>query len=242
MARSCAACERELFRDYATGDAIAGVSGGIGFLVVGFGVDDEGCSSVAEDGVRVVAPGDVFVIAFKVGFAVGSDGEIGAVSGVMAFGILEAVLLAIGIEVRSGRLEVGRLALGVLMEMDRVVAGGKVLDADFHADAGSGVPENGGADDLALRVLELNQNLGGTGRSKGDNEECEGEQAGGFHGGIIASFCGAGEDRGPKGFNHEGPEGSRRGRAFRGKSGHSLVNVGRVDECWVNWGAVRGWG
>ena len=39
---------RELLRDHAAGDAVAGVAGGVGFLIIGFRVDDEGRASVAE--------------------------------------------------------------------------------------------------------------------------------------------------------------------------------------------------
>ena len=36
-------------RNYAAGDAVAGITGWIGFLIVGLGVDDDGQAAVTED-------------------------------------------------------------------------------------------------------------------------------------------------------------------------------------------------
>lgn len=191
-------------------------------------MDHESSSTVTEDGMRVVAPGDVLIFALEVGFAVGCDAEIGPVPCVMTFGILEAMLLAIGIEVWSCGFEIGRLALGILMEVDGMLSGRKVLNADFHANTWSGVPKNGGTNDLALRVLELNQDLGGTGGGQRDDEECEGEKAGGFHGGIITSFAGAGEDGQLRGFNLGEHEGGTLWQEW--EAGASATHVVLIDE------------
>jgi hypothetical protein len=51
----------------------------------------------------------------------------------MAFGILEAVLLALGIEVRAGGFEVGRIALRILMKVDGVLAGRQVVKMKLEA-------------------------------------------------------------------------------------------------------------
>ena len=55
----------------------------------------------------------------------------------MAFGILQAVLLGFGIEMRAGRFEVGGIALGVLMKVDGVLAGRKIMKAELYADTWS---------------------------------------------------------------------------------------------------------
>lgn len=44
-----------LLCDYAAGYAVAGVAGGIGLHVVGFGVDDDCGAAVAEERVRAIA-------------------------------------------------------------------------------------------------------------------------------------------------------------------------------------------
>ena len=59
--------------------------------------------------------------------AVSTSGEILHVAGVMAFWIVQTVLLAIRIEVASGGLEVGTVALRVLMNMDGVLSRRQIL-------------------------------------------------------------------------------------------------------------------
>ena len=50
----------------------------------------------------VAAEVHVFAAGLQFCFAVFANSEVGVIAGVMAFGIIEAVLLAIGIEVRAG--------------------------------------------------------------------------------------------------------------------------------------------
>ena len=104
------------------------------FIVVGFGVDDDRGAAVAEERVGVVAESYVFVLQFAIGFAFGVDGEVRHVAGVVAFGILQAVLFAVGIEMRAGGFEVGGIALGILMEVDGVLAGRKTVKMKLEAD------------------------------------------------------------------------------------------------------------
>ena len=91
------------------------------------------------------------------------------VAGVMAFGILQAVLLGFGIEMRAGRFEVGGTALGVLMNVDGVLAGRKIMKAELYADTWSLLPQGDCADGFALSVLEFDFGLGGAGES-GDGQ------------------------------------------------------------------------
>jgi len=92
--------------------------------------------------------------------AIGAYGEVGVIAGVVTFRILQSMFLAIGIEVASRGFEVGGLALCILMKMDGMFAGWKILEIDFHPDARAGFPKNGRAYDFALGIFELNQNLG----------------------------------------------------------------------------------
>ena len=130
----------DLFCDYAAGDAVAGVAGGIGLQVVGFGVDHDRGAAVAEQRVRAFAEGYVFILQFCVSFALRVYGEVLHVAGVMAFGILQAVLLAVRIEMRAGRFEVGGIALGSLMEMDGVLARSKAMKVKLESDAWAFLP------------------------------------------------------------------------------------------------------
>ena len=87
-------------------------------------MNDDGRSTIAEERMAIarVSQIDVSVSEFHAGFAVFVDGEVHHIASMMAFGILQAVLFSIGIEVRSRGLEVGTIALGVLMEVDAMRA------------------------------------------------------------------------------------------------------------------------
>src|ERR1700678_4030311 len=116
-----------LLGNYAAGDAVAGVAGGIGLHVVGFGVDHDRSAAIAEQRVGAVGESYIFILKGGVGFAAGVHGQVEHVAGVMAFGILEAVFLALRIEMRAGGFEVGAVTFCVLMDMDPVVAGREIV-------------------------------------------------------------------------------------------------------------------
>src|SRR5581483_7199570 len=82
----------------------------------------------------VIAKGYVFVDYRGLGGTLGIHREVRHVSGVVALRIVQAMLLALRIEMRTGRLEIRRIALGVLMNMDCVFPGRKILqvEANFH--------------------------------------------------------------------------------------------------------------
>jgi hypothetical protein len=93
------------------------------------------------------------------------------------------MLFAIGIKVASRGLEVGRVALRVLMKVDGMFAGRQILHLDIDFYSRSRVRQNGRTHDVALSIFELNHSLGGTSGCECDHEQCEGEQASGFHAG-----------------------------------------------------------
>jgi hypothetical protein len=129
----------QLLRHDSAGNAIARVSRRVGLHVVLFGMNDQRGSTIAEKRMAIAAISqiDVSVSEFHGGFAVGVDGEVHHVASVMAFGILQAVLFAVWIEVRSGRLEIGTIALGVLMKVDAVRARGQIVQLyiEYHPRA-----------------------------------------------------------------------------------------------------------
>ncbi len=124
-----------LLPDWPAGDAIARVPGGIGLHVVGFRVNNDGGAAVAEERVGAVAEGHVFVFHGGIGFALHIDCEVQHVAGVVAFGVIEPVLFAVGIEMRPGGLEVGRIALRILMEVNGVLAGRQVVKMKLQGNA-----------------------------------------------------------------------------------------------------------
>jgi len=73
-----------LLCDYAAGDAVAGIAGGIGLHVIAFGVDYDRSAAVAEERVRTVAEGYVGVLEGSICLAVGVNGQVQHISGVMA--------------------------------------------------------------------------------------------------------------------------------------------------------------
>src|ERR1700689_1788714 len=111
-----------LFADHAAGDAGAGVACRVRLHVVGLFMNHERGSTIGEDGVIAIAHVDAGVGDGRLGLTLGVDGEVGHITGVMSFGIVQAMFLPLGIKVRTGGGEFGGLAFGVLMDMDRVLA------------------------------------------------------------------------------------------------------------------------
>jgi hypothetical protein len=175
---------RRLFCDYAAGDAVAGVAGGIGLHVVRFGVDDEGGAAVAEQRVGAVGEGDVGILERNIGFTGCADGEVLHVCGVMAFGIVEAVFFAVGIEMRAGGFEIRSIALGILVKVDGVLAWREIVDMNLEVDAWPLLRHDDRAYVLALCVFELDFGFGGGGKS-GYREKSDEEEDWSFHAGII---------------------------------------------------------
>ncbi len=180
-----------LLRDHAAGNAVARVAGGIGLVVVGFGVDDDCGAPVAEQRMRAVAESHVVVLQFRIGLAFRVDGKVLHVPGVVAFGILEPVLLGFGIEMRASRFKIGAIALGSLMKVNGVFSGRQIVKVKLQAGAGSLLPQRDRTDILALSVLKFDFGFGcagqrGNGQNNGEGDEGEACM---FHAGIIANFA-----------------------------------------------------
>src|ERR1700730_3383447 len=111
----------------------------------------------------VFAERDILILSFETRFAVRADCEIGIVAVVVAFGILQSMLLAIGIEMGSRGLEVRSIALRVLMKVDGMYAGWKILEIEFHSDSRGGFPQNRSTHSLAVGILKVNHSLGRAG-------------------------------------------------------------------------------
>ena len=97
-------------------------------------MDYDGGATVAEERVGVGAEGYIFVVEFGLGLAVCADGKVFHVTGVVAFRVIEPVLLAFGIEMRTGGFEIRGIALGVLMEVNGVHAGREIVEVQLEAN------------------------------------------------------------------------------------------------------------
>ncbi len=84
-----------------------------------------------------------------------ADGDVlGQVAVVVAHGVQGAVLLVVGIEVAAGGLEVGRFAERLLVDVDGVLADGKVLEVELDGEFALFLLEGGSAGVLAGAGLE----------------------------------------------------------------------------------------
>src|SRR5579872_4904816 len=128
---------RYLLRYHAAGNAIARVSRRISLHVILFGMNDHRRSTVTEKRMAIARIFQVHVLVseFHGSLAVWLDDEVQHVSSVVAFGALQAVLLAIWIEMWAGGLEVGTIALGILMEVNAVFAWSQIMQLYIEYDA-----------------------------------------------------------------------------------------------------------
>ena len=132
--------------------------------------DDRG-TSIAEDGMVVIAKSDVRVLRFEFCLAVGTHGEIGIVTGVMTLRVLQPMLFAVRVEVWTRRLEVLCGANGILMKVNGMFAGGQVLEIDFHLNTWLFFPQSKSPHTLSLGILESNDGLGDAQRWESCHEQ-----------------------------------------------------------------------
>ena len=130
-------------------------------------MDDDGGATVAEQRVRAVAEGYVFILKARIGLAVGIDGEVQHVAGVMPVRALETVLFSFRIEMRACRFEIGGVALGVLVEVDSVLAGREIVKFKLETDTRAGRKNDDVTYALALGVFNFDLSFGGAGK-RGD--------------------------------------------------------------------------
>jgi len=137
------------------GDDPAGDSRGGGCsCATGYRVDNDRGSAIAEDGMVIVAEGYVGRDHGNVGGAIGGDDE-RKIRDVAGGGCVMAVLGAAGIEVRASALEVRRIALRDLVNVDGVFARRKIFDVERDFDAFRRAGELRGSDVLAVGILEF---------------------------------------------------------------------------------------
>jgi len=92
------------------------------------------CSTIAENGVVIVAESYVWRDYGNVGCAIGADDE-RKIRDVTGRGAIVAMLSAAGIEVRASGFEVGRIAFSDLMNVNGVFARRQILDVQRDFDA-----------------------------------------------------------------------------------------------------------
>jgi hypothetical protein len=182
----------DLLRYYATGDAVARVAGGVGLHVIRFRMNHDCGASVGEERVRAVRESDVFVLDACVRFSFHIHREVQHVSGMVAFGILQPVLLTVGIEVWACGLEIGSIALGILMKVDGMLAGWKVVQVELKRHARSLLRQRDSADVLALSVFDFDFGFGQAGKSryKQDKVKSDEGQTEVLHAGNYKTYIG----------------------------------------------------
>ena len=121
-----------LFLDYPAGDAVSRISRRVGLQVISLGMNDQGGAAIAEKRVAVISESYIRVQHFQLGTPIGLHDEIVHITGVMAFRILQAVLLSLRIEMRAGRFEIGRIALCLAVEVQSVLPWRQVMKVEFH--------------------------------------------------------------------------------------------------------------
>jgi hypothetical protein len=115
------------------------------------GVNDDGGASVAENRVIVAAECDIRCNHGGVRGSIGTydQREIWDVAG------RRPAVAHVHAEMRPGRFEVRRFALGYLVNVQRMIAGRKTLDVQLDADAVGRFRKRGGSHALPLGILEI---------------------------------------------------------------------------------------
>lgn len=177
-----------LFGDDAAGDAVTGVSGGIGLHVVGLGVDNKRRSAVAENGVAVSSPIHIFVDDLRLGLAIGIHSEILHIAGVMTLGILKSVLLVVRVEMGAGRLEIWGIALCILVDVNGMLSRRQIVQGELDHHALALVQERR-TYALALGILQFDCNFGGArqGESAKSQEQNGDNERVSFHAGYYSA-------------------------------------------------------
>src|SRR6266498_606730 len=100
-----------LDRYHPAGDTVTRVSGGIGFHVIGLGVNNKRGATIAENGMAVIFPSNISVDDLGRRFSGRVHSKVLHIASMMTLRIRKSVLLVVRIEVRTGRLEIWWIAL-----------------------------------------------------------------------------------------------------------------------------------
>ena len=155
----------ELLCNHSACNAVAGVPRGIGLHVIGLSVNHNRGPAITEQGVAVVAHIHGLVHECLLGGATLCNGEIRHVPSVRALWILQSMFLVVRIEVRACGLEVRHVASWILMNMDSMLAGRKIIkiESDLHTLL---LRRQGcGAHTLAIPILQMDNFLAAFGRA-----------------------------------------------------------------------------
>lgn len=139
------------------------------------GMNDDGRPPVAENRMLVSTEGDVGRNYRRVAGSVGCHDQrkVGNVSGRETRVVCMA---GSAVEVRAGGLEVRGLALGVLMDVQRVLARRQALDVELDSYSLWSFAEDGGPDLLTLGVFDFHGDRFGSGGAAGlHNGDAAGE-------------------------------------------------------------------
>ena len=121
--------------DHPTRDAVTRIAGWIRLVIIRLGMDHERRSAIRED--RAVLAIRERRVDRRLRSPIGFHREVHQVTHVMAVRALQPVLLACGIQVRPRGGKSRPLALGILMDVDSVLARRQVLEVQFDFGARS---------------------------------------------------------------------------------------------------------
>src|SRR6202451_1253874 len=133
---------------------------------------------------------EVYILVGEADFrlSVGAYGEVGHVAGMVAIGVVEAVLLAVRIEMRACGLKVWRIAFRNLMEVNRVLARRQIFEVEVQTYSASLVfIQDDGAHTFALGIRHVNYCFRGNRERESDDakRQAYGQYFVEFHAGII---------------------------------------------------------
>jgi hypothetical protein len=144
-----------LVLDYTAGNAIAGVPGGIGFVVIRLFVNHEGGAPIVENGIRPGLYRKIRHDNIHLAFAVGTDVKVQQIAHVKTLRIVEAVLVHGGVEMAAGALKRRAFTLANIVNVNGVRARRQIHEVHFDADAVRRGCDLGGADLLPLCVGDI---------------------------------------------------------------------------------------
>ena len=187
-----------LFRDDSASDAVTRIACRIRFHVVCLGVNHQRRSTVAEDGMRIIAHRDARSVHGNLRRAIRRDRKIRHVARVRPFRILQSVMFAVGIEMTARRRKRRAFTFRVLVNVDGVLARRQPLQVETNVHALFRGHQARSSYAFALPILEFDRDAlllrGQRHRADRDDGCCNGNNVSDSHDGIISKYLALGQD------------------------------------------------
>ena len=118
-------------------------------------MDHQRGSSVGEHRVRAFSQRHIGVSDGHLGFAGVVNDDVLHITSVRTFRIVEPVLPALWVEMRTGRLEVRGITFRILMKMDGVLSGRYAVQVELDLNSLARALDGGAADSSSARVFDV---------------------------------------------------------------------------------------